>query len=173
MILSAFILVPLIYIMAAFFPLSLRQKQWGAVAMSAANMVFAIWLLATVHQSGMEKTHMGSWPAPYGIVLVADRLSAFMLLVAALLSCALALYSIQSVDDERQSKGFFQFFAGIVMGVNGSFIAGDLFNLYVWFEVMLMSSFILMSHGGGKQQLAGSVKYLILNLISSFFFLKA
>jgi multicomponent Na+:H+ antiporter subunit D len=170
MILSGFIFIPLIYIMSAFFPLSAKQKRWGAVVMASANFILAIVLIAMVHQTGMVKTEMGSWPAPFGIVLVADRLSAFMLLVAALLSVALAFYSIQSVDDERQSKGYFQFFAGIVMGVNGSFMAGDLFNLYVWFEVMLMSSFILMSHGGGKLQLAGSIKYLILNLISSFFF---
>ncbi|MFT3739200.1 MAG: proton-conducting transporter membrane subunit [Breznakibacter sp.] len=170
MILSGFIVIPLLYIISTFFPLSLRQKQWGVVAMALANMAMAICLVAGVHDAGMVKTTMGSWPAPYAIVLVADRLSAFLLAIASLLVLALALYSIQSVDQERQSKGFFQFFAGIVMGVNGSFIAGDLFNLFVWFEVMLMSSFILMSHGGGKQQLAGSIKYLILNLISSFFF---
>ncbi|MBN2743085.1 MAG: pH regulation protein D [Marinilabiliaceae bacterium] len=170
MILSGFILLPLLYIVASFFPLGLRARQWGAVAMTVMNLLLAVGLIVHIATAGMVKSEMGSWEAPYGIVMVADRLSALLLLITALLGTALSVYAIQSMDTERQEKGFYQFFAGILMGVNGSFIAGDLFNLYVWFEVMLMSSFILMSHGGGKVQLGGSIKYLILNLISSFFF---
>ena len=114
---------------------------------------------------------IGSWPAPYGITLVADRFSALMLFVSSIVFLATTIYSVEAVDAKRKENGYFLITYGILAGVNGSFMAGDLFNLYVWFEVMLMGSFILVSFGGEKIQLAGAIKYLILNLISSFFFL--
>ncbi|MBI9060839.1 MAG: pH regulation protein D [Marinilabiliaceae bacterium] len=170
MILFGFIIFPLIYILINFLPVFHRLKQGFAVVFALINILLSVALLAEVNDAGMVKLEMGSWQAPYGIVLVADRFSAFMIAISALVILATVLYSYHSIDEERKQTGYFQFLFGIVMGVNGSFIAGDLFNLYVWFEVMLMSSFILMSHGGERKQLEGSIKYLILNLVSSFFF---
>ncbi|MDP2890680.1 MAG: proton-conducting transporter membrane subunit [Bacteroidota bacterium] len=170
MILPALLLIPFLYIILAILIKSKKVKTWLSFAFSLINLGFAIWVMAQVFEVGMIKTQMGSWPAPFGITLVADRFSAFMLLVSALVFAVVTLYSIQSVDTARIKNGYFLFAHGILMGVNGSFLAGDLFNLYVWFEVMLMGSFILISFGGERAQLEGAIKYLILNLISSFFF---
>jgi multicomponent Na+:H+ antiporter subunit D len=135
------------------------------------NLVSALYLINLAGREGMVVSNIGSWPAPYGITLVADRFSALMLLVASVVFLATTIYSTQAVDAKRKENGYFLITFGILTGVNGSFMAGDLFNLYVWFEVMLMGSFILVSFGGEKLQLEGAIKYLILNLISSFFFL--
>jgi len=164
MILFGFVILPLIYILISFLPISISVKKGLSTLFAVMNLMLSISLIAQVREVGMVKLEMGSWQAPYGIVLVADRFSAFMLAISAVVILACVLYSHQSIDEERKKTGYFQFFFGIVMGVNGSFIAGDLFNLYVWFEVMLMASFILMSHGGERAQLEGSIKYLILNL---------
>jgi multicomponent Na+:H+ antiporter subunit D len=140
-----------------------------AIAFATLNVLVSLLILIKVQGQEMIKLQMGNWPAPFGITLVADRLSALLLVVAALVFLACMAYSIHAEDTRHKRFGFYLFSFGIIMGVNGSFIAGDIFNLYVWFEVMLMSSFILMSHGGERNQLEGSIKYLILNLISSFF----
>ncbi|MDY6799775.1 MAG: proton-conducting transporter membrane subunit [Bacteroidota bacterium] len=165
------ILTPFTFIILALFIKNVRAKNFLSVALAIINLGIAIYILSVVNNSEMLKTQMGSWPAPYGITLVADRFSAFMLLISAIVFLAVTIYSIQSIDSARLKNNYFIFTYGILMGVNGSFLAGDIFNLYVWFEVMLMGSFILISFGGERAQLEGAIKYLILNLISSFFFL--
>jgi multicomponent Na+:H+ antiporter subunit D len=170
MILSAPILIPFVFIFMALMVKSRKIKTILSVVFSVLNLVAALSILILVNETGIAKVQMGSWPAPFGITLVSDRFSVFMLLVSALVFAVTMLYSIQAVDKERLNHGYFLFAFGILMGVNGSFLAGDLFNLYVWFEVMLMGSFILISFGGERAQLEGAIKYLIMNLISSFFF---
>jgi multicomponent Na+:H+ antiporter subunit D len=137
---------------------------------SVLNFLWCLALVPMVQLREIIVVNVGSWVAPYGIALVADRFSALMLLLSAFVFLLTTVYSTQAIDKERRKNGHFFFSFGILMGVNGSFLAGDIFNLYVWFEVMLMSSFILISLGGEKEQLAGSIKYLILNFISSLFF---
>lgn len=112
----------------------------------------------------------GSWPAPFGIVLAADLLSALMVLVTAIIGLTVAIYAASS--GTGKFRGYFTpLYQALLMGVNGSFLTGDLFNLYVWFEVMLMSSFVLVALPGGRSQLEAAVKYLTLNFIASAFFL--
>lgn len=170
MMLIAPILIPFLFIILSLLISSSKVKQVIAALFAIGNAVVATFILIEVAQVDMLKAQMGSWDAPYGITLVADRFSALMLLVSALVFLATTFYSFEAIDKPRKKKGYFMFTFGILMGVNGSFLAGDLFNLYVWFEVMLMSSFILVSFGGERAQLEGAIKYLILNLISSFFF---
>ncbi|MFO7574068.1 MAG: proton-conducting transporter membrane subunit [Bacteroidales bacterium] len=165
------VLIPLGYIIFALLTRSKAIKQVMAVLFSFLNLMVALWIVRIVGEHEMIVSHIGSWPAPYGIVMVADRFSAIMLTVAAIVFLATTVYSTQAIDSLRKENGFFLISFGILAGVNGSFMAGDLFNLYVWFEVMLMGSFILVSFGGERLQLQGAIKYLILNLISSFFFL--
>jgi multicomponent Na+:H+ antiporter subunit D len=136
MILIAPILLPFIFIVLALLINSPRSRTFIALFFALANLVVSIILVASVHEHSMMKLQVGSWPAPFGITIVADRLSAFMLLVSALVFAAVMLYSVQSVDEERLKNGYFLFAFGFLMGGNGSFLAGDLFNLYVWFEVM-------------------------------------
>lgn len=165
------VLIPLGYIIFALLTRSKAVKQGMAVLFSVLNLAMALWIVRIVNEHDMIVSHVGSWPAPYGIVMVADRFSAIMLLASAIVFLATTIYSTQAIDSLRKENGYFLISFGILAGVNGSFIAGDLFNLYVWFEVMLMGSFILVSFGGERLQLQGAIKYLILNLISSFFFL--
>ena len=164
------VFLPLAFMIFALLFRHYHGREYIAVAASGLNVLLSVFLVFKVHQTGMISIQMGDWPAPYGITLIADRFSALMVLVASIVFMAAMAYSVHSLDTRRKSFGFYMFSFGILMGVNGSFLAGDIFNLYVWFEVMLMSSFILMSHGGDRNQLEGSIKYLILNLISSFLF---
>jgi multicomponent Na+:H+ antiporter subunit D len=169
MIIALPVFLPLAFMIFAFLFRHFYGREYIAMGVAVLNLLISVLLLLEVSTDGMVKMQMGDWPAPYGITLIADRFSALMVLVSAIVFLATMVYSIQSVDSRRKSFGFYLFSFGILMGVNGSFLAGDIFNLYVWFEVMLMASFILKSHGGERNQLEGAIKYLILNLISSFF----
>ncbi len=136
-----------------------------AVMTAAAAMLFA-----EVSRHGVMVLRAGAWPAPYGITLVADMLAATMVLVTALIGLAVALYARGS--GTAKFRGYFTpLYLALLLGVNGSFLTGDLFNLYVWFEVMLMASFVLVALPGGRPQLEAAVKYLTLNFIASAFFL--
>ncbi len=148
------------------------QRLLGALG-SAAHLFVALLLLWMVWQDGIFATQVGNWPAPFGITLVADLLSAIMTVLGALMGFAVVIYSLTSMDRGRESFGYYAFFHFLLMGVSGVFLTGDLFNLYVWFEVMLISSFILLALGGERHQLEGAIKYVTLNLISSALFLTA
>lgn len=141
----------------------------GAGALLAADIV----LLTRVLQSGVQATHIGKWPAPYGITVVADIFSGLMLLLTGLIGFTVALYSLASIDRDSESYGYHPVYHLLLMGVSGAFLTGDLFNLYVWFEVMLVASFVLMALGGRRRQMEGAVKYVVLNLVSSTLFLAA
>jgi len=141
----------------------------GSLVLLAVNL--AIFL--QVQQGGVLSIQVGRWTAPFGVSLVVDLLSAILLLTASLAALAAAVFSLAGMDAPRLRWGYFPLFHFLMMGVNGAFITGDLFNLYVWFEVMLMSSFVLMVLGSGRFQLEGGLKYVILNLLSSMLFLSA
>jgi multicomponent Na+:H+ antiporter subunit D len=170
MILFALILIPFSYLMLALLIKKESIKKKLALLTASVNLLWTMALVPIVQSSEIIVVYMGSWQAPFGISLVADRFSVFMLLISAFVFLVSTIYATQSIGKERRKNGHYFFTFGILMGVNGSFMAGDIFNLYVWFEVMLMSSFILMSFGGERAQLEGSIKYLLLNLVSSMFF---
>ena len=140
---------------------------------ATALFVVSVMLLLTVWENGIQALQIGNWPAPYGITLVADLLSAIMVLLGGLMAISVAIYSLASMDSDRESFGYHPLFHILMMGISGSFLTGDLFNLYVWFEVMLISSFVLIALGGERAQLEGGMKYVTLNLISSAIFLAA
>ena len=139
----------------------------GAVALLAA----AVALFVAVDRHGILATQMGAWPAPIGITLVADRLSALMVLIAGGVGLLITVAALGGIDPDREGYGFFPLLNVMLMGVCGAFLTGDLFNLYVWFEVMLMGSFVLLVLGGEPGQLQGGIKYVTLNLVSSAVFL--
>ncbi len=148
------------------------QRRAGAAG-AAALTVAAIALLARVETAGIQAAQMGGWPAPFGITLVADLFSAVMVLLAAVTGLAVAVYSLADIDEPRVKFGYYPLLHVLLMGVCGAFLTGDLFNLYVWFEVMLTASFVLLALGGGKAQMEGAIKYVALNLLSSAVFLAA
>ena len=153
MILFTLILLPFSYLMLGLLLKRPKIKRQLALVFASANLAWTLVVLKGVNLQDIIVVNMGSWPAPYGISLVADRFSAFMLLLAAFVFLLVTVYSTQSLDKERRKNGYFFYSFGILLGVNGSFIAGDIFNLYVWFEVMLISSFILMGLGENENNL--------------------
>ncbi len=150
-----------------------RLQKWLAIAGAALIAGAAFYLLSRVLHDGIQTVQIGGWPAPFGISLVSDIFSAIMLTVTGVITIGVALYSQGQMDLPRVKFGFYPLFFFLVMGVNGAFTAGDLFNLYVWFEVMLMASFVLIALGGEREQIEGAVKYVILNLLASILFLSA
>jgi len=120
-------------------------------------------------QEGVGVYNIGAWPAPFGIVLVVDRLAAMMLMLTSLVALAALVYSIANWD--RVAPGFHSMFQFLLMGLNGAFLTGDLFNLFVFFEVLLASSYGLMLHGSGPSRVKAGLHYVAVNLTASFLFL--
>lgn len=148
------------------------QRVVSAVG-AAALLAAAFTLLATVSRHDILVVQIGNWPAPYGITLVADLFAAIMVTLAGIIGLAVALYSLASIDSQREVFGYHPLYHFLLMGICGAFLAGDLFNLYVWFEVMLTASFVLLALGGERGQMEGAIKYVTLNLMSSALFLAA
>lgn len=168
------LLIPLATAVAALLAWNRRRTQrlvsiCGAGALLAASIL----LLATVRRDGIQAVQMGDWPAPFGITLAADLFSALMVLVAGVIGLAVTFYSLESTDVEHEQFGYHPLLHVLLLGVCGSFLTGDLFNLYVWFEVMLIASFVLLALGGHRAQMEGAIKYVAMNLIASTFLLTA
>lgn len=168
------LLIPLLFIVLTLFAWNApRLQRMLSLFGSSALLLAALSLLAEVQTGGIAVTQIGNWPAPFGITLVADLFSAIMLTITGVVSVLVAIYSLEGIDENRVAHGFYPLFFALLMGVCGAFLTGDIFNLYVWFEVMLMASFVLMALGGERAQLEGAIKYVILNLTSSALFLSA
>jgi multicomponent Na+:H+ antiporter subunit D len=168
------ILIPLTTAIVALLTRQWLPIQRGVSVVGAAGLLgTALVLLLSVWQNGIQATQIGNWAAPFGITLVADLFSALMVVLAGLMGLAIAIYSLGSMDSAREKFGYYPLLHLLLMGVCGAFLTGDLFNLYVWFEVMLMASFVLLALGSERAQLEGAVKYVTLNLVSSALFLAA
>ncbi len=144
------------------------------------HIIGAVFLLVTVifvYYSTLNNHYLilklGNYPAPFGISFVIDELSAIMLLITAIMGLSVALYSLVDRDLTRHLTIFYPTYWILLAGICGSFSTGDLFNLYVWFEIMLISSFVLMTLSDYKIQLDGALKYVVLNLIATILMLSA
>ena len=168
------VLIPLLAgILALGFWRFKRAQSLVTIAGSGLLLISGIYLLKNVYSEGILSTQIGSWTAPFGITFVSDTLSAVMVVLTGLISLAVSIYSITAIDNERKSYGYYPIYNILIMGVCGAFLTGDIFNLFVWFEVILISSFVLLTLGGQKPQIESSIKYVTLNLISSTLFLTA
>lgn len=152
---------------------SLAVQRAASVAGAVGLLGAGVALLDTVRADGILVLQVGGWPAPFGITLAADLFSAVMVLLAGVIGVAVTVYGLGSVDRRREHFGYHPLLHVLLMGVCGAFLTGDLFNLYVWFEVMLIASFALLVLGGERAQLEGGVTYVTLNLVSSALFLAA
>lgn len=150
-----------------------RVQRWLTVVSSASLLAVGVALLLQVRAEGIQVAELGSWPAPFGIVLVADLLSAIMVALTGLIGLSVALYSLAAVEARHEAFGYFPLLQILLLGVCGAFLTGDIFNLYVWFEVMLIASFVLLALGGRRSQIEGALKYVALNLIASIIFVSA
>lgn len=134
-------------------------------------LLCALYLLTVAHSGQIQVYALGNWSAPFGIVLLLDRLSALMLAVTALLAVCATLYALRG-DDQRGSY-FHALLQFQLAGINGAFLTGDLFNLFVFFEILLIASYALLLHGLGAARMRSALHYVILNLIGSGLFLIA
>ncbi|HUH47174.1 MAG TPA: proton-conducting transporter membrane subunit [Arenibacter sp.] len=138
---------------------------------SLIGLCFAFNLFLQVFDGKILIMNAANWEAPFGIVFVADLLSAIFVLLTAIVALAVSIFSAIGVGRARMLYGYFPIFHFLIMGLNGAFLTGDIFNLYVWFEVIIISSFVLLTLGGRKPQLEGAVKYMAMNILASTFFL--
>jgi multicomponent Na+:H+ antiporter subunit D len=160
---------------------ALGAMFWGKTRLQAVagviavivHLIFSVMLAQEVWTNGPVMMAMSNWVPPFGIIFVADLFSAGLLVMTGLLGLVIAVYALATVDEDSLSFGFFPLFCGILFGVSGAFLTGDIFNLYVWLEVMLISSFGLFVLGGTKEQIDGTVKYAAVNLLATTFFLIA
>ncbi|WP_424932250.1 proton-conducting transporter membrane subunit [Amaricoccus macauensis] len=146
---------------------STEMQRGISITGAVALLISSIQIFSDVQQVGPISAQSGGWIAPYGITLVADTLSAVMLLLTGVVGVAIVIFSTTDVSREEEHFGFHPLTHSVLTGICGAFLTGDIFNLYVWFEVMLIATFGLLVIGGGKAQFDGAVKYVGLNLIAT------
>lgn len=155
----------------------LRQRLAAArlvsIAGGAALLLTGMALVSAVSVEGVIASQMGGWPAPFGITLVVDHLSALMVALTGLVTLAVTIYGLIDIEEGHERQGYHVLLHVLVGGVCGAFITGDLFNLYVWFEVMLIGSFGLIILGSSREQIDGGIRYMALNLIATALILAA
>lgn len=150
------------------------SRRWLKFGIGLASVLSLLWvsgeLLDSMKGQGAMRLYLlGNWPMPMGILLVLDRLSAMMVMLTALLALPALLYTAAGWQGKGQHyHSLFQF---LLMGLNGAFLTGDIFNLFVFFEVMLAASYGLLLHGGGPGRIKAGMHYIAINLTSSLLFL--
>ena len=169
------IVIPIVLpaVMAALIVLAVRHdillQRVFSITATMALVAVTLSLLIFANGNGPEMYALSDWPAPFGIVLVLDRLSAMMIFLTSLLGLGVVLFA--SSEWDQRGKHFHALFQFQLMGVNGAFLTGDLFNLFVFFEVLLIASYGLMLHGAGADRLKAGMQYVVVNLTGSALFL--
>ena len=147
----------------------LQRRRLLSIASVVLGAVLA-WRLMTEASSGLLNVYpLGGWPAPFGIVLVVDRLSAMMLALTWTIAVPVLWYAAGGWD--ARGRHFHTMFHFLLMGLSGAFVTGDLFNLFVFFEVLLIASYVLLVHGQGQERFKVGLHYVVLNLVASALFL--
>jgi multicomponent Na+:H+ antiporter subunit D len=166
------LIIPIITgLVLVIFRRQIRLHRLMSLLATLSVSVVAILLMNQVVIDGPQTLQLGNWEAPFGISLVADMLSGILVLVTGIVVSCCLLYAFFSIGRDRELNYFYPLVLFLLTGINGSFLTGDIFNLFVCFEVMLVASYVLISLGGTKLQLRESFKYILVNLISSFLFL--
>ncbi len=166
------ILLPLIVgVVLLLFAKNLKVQRLISGVTVFALLGLSLYIAHIVYYDGIQTLELGNWQAPFGIVLVADLFAALMVILTSIVGLACLFFGFQTLSEERQKAYFYPFYFFLLTGVNGAFLTGDLFNLFVFFEVMLISSYILIVHGGTKYQLRESLKYVIINIFASGLFI--
>ena len=156
-------------------PVRRHQRLSHGIALGGAtvHLLVALVLFVKVLENKFLVLWVGNWPAPFGICLAADYLSAVMVLITAVIHTAVTVYARADIDEDQVRAGYYAYMLILVAAVCGAFLTGDLFNLYVWFEVMLMASFGLLVMTRQKSGLVNGVKYVTVNLFSTLLFITA
>ena len=169
-----FCLIPLITGLVSVPLINLRwaSRLLGASSL-AATAALAVALLWTIRDGGVMTSQMGGWAAPFGIAVVFDSLSGLLLAAASVVALAAYLHGFSSLDPVTERRYYHPLIHLLMFGVNLSFLTGDLFNLFVAFEIMLMASYALLVIGTSRPQLNHAFKYVLLNLLASTVFVMA
>ena len=167
------ILLPLVAAILLLVTSGMETAAKRAVSLAAFGLlaIIAVVCLVTAADGTVRVYRLGDWPAPYGIVLMLDRLSAIIVALTSGLAIAVCLAATSGTD--TQGKQFHAFLQFQIAGLNGAFLTGDLFNLFVFFEILLLASYALLVHGGGLARARAGVSYVVLNLCGSALFLVA
>jgi multicomponent Na+:H+ antiporter subunit D len=165
------ILIPLFTAVILMFISKFIKVQRGiSVVSTLATVAASLVLINKIQRDGIQTIELGSWKAPFGIILVSDMLSALLVTTTSIITLVVLLYSFKSIGMDRERFYYYPVVQFLLVGVNGAFTTGDIFNLFVFFEVMLMSSYVLLVLGGTKGQLREGIKYILVNVISSALF---
>lgn len=175
---SNIIVLPMIVpIMTAIFLVFLRDHIKLQRIISFITMLFVVGvtglMLYVVQTEGIMKLDFSGWLPPYGILFVADSFALILVLTASIVTTICLLYAFATIGERHEKMFFYPFVLFLIAGVNGSFLTGDIFNLFVCFEVMLLASYVLVALGGEKFQLRESLKYVLINVVASWLFLVA
>jgi multicomponent Na+:H+ antiporter subunit D len=148
-------------------------QRWIALTGSIVLLLVAVLLFRRVETDGIQVLQVSGWSAPFGITLVADLLAAMLVVAVGVVAVAVTAAAFAGVDPRREAFGYHPLIQILLVGVSGAFLTGDLFNLYVWFEVMLVASFVLMALHRTSAQVEAAFKYVTINLLASSIFLTA
>jgi len=148
-------------------------QRWTSLVALVLMLGASIALLVRVETEGTQVIAFGGWPIPFGIVFVADRLGAAMAVITAVLALAVAIFGLADIRRRQEHAGFHPLYLGMIAAVAGAFLTGDIFNLYVWFEIMLITAMGLLAIDRNRAQLDGAIKYAVLNLLGTLLFLLA
>jgi len=175
---SNMIVLPLIVpVITAILLVFLRENVFLQRIISLLTLSFVVLisviLLLEIQKQGVMRIDFSGWAPPFGILFVADSFAMLLVLVANIVAAICLLYAIFSIGKSFEKMYFYPFVLLMVAGVNGSFLTGDIFNLFVCFEVMLLASYALISLGGDKVQLREALKYVLINIVASWIFLVA
>src|SRR5690625_4773341 len=151
----------------------IKTQRWVSVLSVIFTGGLGVYLLRQIQTNGILTLEFGEWKAPFGIVFVADSFSMLLVVTTSFVTFVCLLYAFATIGRALESMFFYSFVQFLIAGVNGSFLTGDLFNLFVCFDVMLVASYILVMIGGKKDQLRESIKYIAINVLSSWIFLVA
>ncbi|UCZ54452.1 Na+/H+ antiporter subunit D [Bacillus shivajii] len=151
--------------------LPIQRYVSGITALSL--VVISIYMTYVIFQDGIITVELGNWPAPFGIVLVGDLFASIMVVLASIVAASCLFFGFLTLHHDREKYYYYPFFFFLITGVNGSFLTGDIFNLFVFFEVMLLSSFVLIVMGRTKYQLRESFKYVVISTFGSMLFVIA
>ena len=165
------ILIPLLAALLQMISGHLRFQRAVGLLATALLVLVTGWLTLLADDGVLRVYALGDWPAPFGIVLVVDRLAAGMSLLTAVLGFLVLLYASAGFDE--RGVHFHPLFQFQLLGLLGAFLTGDLFNLFVFFEIMLLASYVLLAHGGGLARTRAGISYVVLNLVGSALFLIA
>ena len=166
------VIIPLIVGMVLIiFPKNIILQRALSLFAIAASGLITLNIMNQILDDGIQTLQLGGWEAPFGISFVGDMFSVLLVLTTCIVAFCCLIYAFRSIGEKNEKLYFYPLFLFLIVGVNGSFLTGDLFNLYVFFEVFLLASYVLISLGGGKKQLRESLKYVFTNIVSSAFFL--